>query len=270
VPSVLWYAYSRWAVTQGEPIPPDRFLKGEPDGWLIAEPRLFSRRAPGATCLSAMRAGDLGSIERRLNNSKGCGAVMRAAPIGLSPVNNVFLTGCEVGAITHGHPSGYLASGVLAEIIRQVWMGATLFDAIGAAYDLLQPMEDSGELVAVLDEVARMQGSGRPEPEDIERLGEGWVAEEALGIALVCALTADGFADGVRMAVNHSGDSDSTGAICGAILGTELGREAIPERWLADLELRDVVEQLAADLAHDIATDGVITDRDDFARYPPN
>jgi ADP-ribosyl-[dinitrogen reductase] hydrolase len=100
-------------------------------------------------------------------------------------------------------------------------------------------------------------------------LGEGWVGEEALGIALICALTAVDFADGVRMAVNHSGDSDSTGAICGAILETQLGRDAIPERWLRDLEHCDVIDQLATDLALDLATDGVIRDADDAERCPP-
>jgi ADP-ribosylglycohydrolase len=77
--------------------------------------------------------------------------------------------------------------------------------------------------------------------------GEGWVAEEALGIALQCARDGDGFEHGVRLAVNHSGDSDSTGAIAGHILGALHGAEAIPPRWLDQLELRDEIERLIAD-----------------------
>jgi ADP-ribosylglycohydrolase len=83
----------------------------------------------------------------------------------------------------------------------------------------------------------------------VERLGEGWVAEEALAIALYCALTADGsFERGVLAAANHSGDSDSTAAIAGNLLGALLGRGAIPERWLEPLEVREVVERLAGEL----------------------
>ncbi|HZU77022.1 MAG TPA: ADP-ribosylglycohydrolase family protein, partial [Dehalococcoidia bacterium] len=67
-------------------------------------------------------------------------------------------------------------------------------------------------------------------------------------IALYCALTADSFEDGVVLAVNHSGDSDSTGSLTGNLLGALLGVEAIPIRWLAVLELRDEIEQVALDL----------------------
>src|SRR5699024_6849945 len=59
----------------------------------------------------------------------------------------------------------------------------------------------------------------------IHALGEGWVAEEALAIAVFCAVRyQDDFAAAIRAAVNHKGDSDSTGAICGNILGAWLGK----------------------------------------------
>jgi ADP-ribosylglycohydrolase len=104
-----------------------------------------------------------------------------------------------------------------------------------------------------LDAVTRavaLAGSGRaPSGEAVESLGEGWTGEEALAIAVYCALAARGdFVLGVILAVNHSGDSDSTGAICGNLLGTALGAGAIPAAWLADLELREELETLARDL----------------------
>lgn len=82
----------------------------------------------------------------------------------------------------------------------------------------------------------------------MESLGAGWVAEEALAISLYCALRAESFEHGVRLAVNHSGDSDSTGSMAGQLLGTAWGPEVIPARWLADLELRDVIERISGDL----------------------
>ena len=86
----------------------------------------------------------------------------------------------------------------------------------------------------------------------IRQLGQGWVGEEALAIAVYCALRhPDSFEDAVIAAVNHSGDSDSTGAIAGNIMGAALGLKAIPEKYLERLELRDVILDLADDLFND-------------------
>ena len=73
-------------------------------------------------------------------------------------------------------------------------------------------------------------------------LGAGWIAEEALAIGLYCALVADDFEHGVRLAITHSGDSDSTGSITGQILGARYGAGVIPQRWLDRLELREVID----------------------------
>ncbi len=93
-----------------------------------------------------------------------------------------------------------------------------------------------------------MEKRGAPSPEDVESLGEGWVAEEALAIAVFCALVAPDFESALRLAVNHGGDSDSTGAIAGNLLGAALGEAAIPARWLDVLELREEILRLAAEL----------------------
>jgi ADP-ribosylglycohydrolase len=84
----------------------------------------------------------------------------------------------------------------------------------------------------------------------IPELGEGWVGEEALAIALFCALRyPHDWKSGVIAAVNHSGDSDSTGSICGAILGTALGVDAIPRGWVDVLENGDEIGTLAERMA---------------------
>lgn len=88
----------------------------------------------------------------------------------------------------------------------------------------------------------------RPDPAAIARLGGGWVAEEALAIGVWCALAADSLEEGIVLAVNHSGDSDSTGMIAGNILGLIHGPQAIPRVWLDDLELREVITRIAVDL----------------------
>ena len=87
------------------------------------------------------------------------------------------------------------------------------------------------------------------QPDVIQKLGEGWVAEEALAISLYCALCAEDFEAGVVLAVNLDGDSDSTGSVTGNLLGALFGVEAIPSRWLDALELREVIYAVADVLA---------------------
>ncbi len=76
----------------------------------------------------------------------------------------------------------------------------------------------------------------------METLGGGWVGEEALAIGLCCALVAPDVRSGLLLAVNHSGDSDSTGSIAGNLLGAMHGLDALPQDLLDDLEGRYVIE----------------------------
>jgi ADP-ribosylglycohydrolase len=88
--------------------------------------------------------------------------------------------------------------------------------------------------------------------EAIHSLGEGWVAEETLAIAIYCALKySNNFKSAIIASVNHNGDSDSTGAVTGNILGAYLGLSAIPKQHLQNLELRDIIFELADDLYND-------------------
>ena len=87
--------------------------------------------------------------------------------------------------------------------------------------------------------------------DNIHALGEGWVAEETLGIALYCALKYQSdFSKAMITAVNHKGDSDSTGAVTGNILGALIGYTAIDSKWKKNLELLDVILEIADDLCH--------------------
>lgn len=250
MPNCVRYAYKRWLHTQGGAVPEaDRLGDAWPDGWLVGHSELHARRAPGNTCVSALEDERFGAIDAPLNHSKGCGALMRAAPVGLLPAGDPFETGAELGALTHGHPSGHLTAGYLAALIDAVRHGTPLEHAIEIANEALAPWKGGSETqAAVAAAVALAERGDDPAPESVESLGAGWVAEEALAISLYCALTAQDLEHGVLLAVNHSGDSDSTGAITGNILGATLGAEAIPDRWLGVLELRGVIERIATDL----------------------
>jgi ADP-ribosylglycohydrolase len=260
------YAYLRWLETQGErPKYPSPAFR---EGWLLTVPALHARRAPGNTCLAALRSGTMGTMAAPLNTSKGCGTVMRIAPVGLAGVDS-FRLGCEIAAITHGHPTGYLAAGFLAALIDRLISGDNLASAIRTAREFLRTHPDHQECLAVIDAALSLAEHAPPVPETLETLGGGWIAEEALAIALFCSLTTDDFQAAVTLAVNHSGDSDSTGALTGNILGALLGKHAIPPAWLAPLELRPEIEQLAADLFRHFGTPNHAPSPDeDWARYP--
>ena len=113
-------AYLRWLATQTDGSDPEPGV--DDDGWLLGEGFLHSRRAPGNTCLSALQRGGMGTTGRPMNDSKGCGGVMRVAPIGLV-AEDPFRLAADAAALTHGHPSGYLAAGALADLIGELAAG---------------------------------------------------------------------------------------------------------------------------------------------------
>lgn len=244
-------AYLRWLHTQGGQVPVDVV-----DGWLVTVRGLHSLRAPGKTCLTALESTsspgqERGSRTHALNNSKGCGAVMRAAPVGLATADPAvaFELSADIGALTHSHPSGYLSAAALAAIINRLTAGSSLPEAVGVALDLLVAYPGHEETHDALSRSIALAADERLSPERIAmQLGGGWVGEEALAIGVYAAALAEDFKDGIRLAVNHSGDSDSTGSITGNILGAMWGPQALPQDWLDRLELCEVIATIADDL----------------------
>lgn len=235
----------------------------------MGDRRLFSERAPGNTCLSALApTRDLGAPAR--NDSKGCGTLMRVAPIGLVlGAEAAFALGAETSALTHGHPTGILAGGAFAFLVARLLEGAALADAVAEMRAIVATKPDAGETLAAIDAsvalAARTSGHA-PIPEDVQSLGGAWIAEEALGIAVYCALVARSFEHGVLLAVNHGGGSDSTGSLVGQLLGVVHGLEAIPARWREGVELADVIAIVAGDLA--AVREGTFDAEANAERYP--
>lgn len=253
-------AYLRWLWTQGEPLS----ALARENGWLIQQRQLFAQRAPGLTCLAALR--EKNSLDEvAVNDSKGCGAVMRVAPIGLFAASirrwsdaRIFDLGVENAALTHGHPSGQVPAGAMALMLALIAAGLPLREAVGRMLFTARTHVAHYETTSLIERACQYSDVPGSAPEVIPTIGQGWVAEEALAIGLYCALRAlrlhpkdkpKAFDEGVISAVNHGGDSDSTGSIAGNLLGAELGVEAIGEHWLADLELRQVITEVADDLA---------------------
>ncbi len=249
---IVHQAYLRWLHTQGYDWSgiAGRFPQDRPDGWLVADKRLHQRRAPGNTCLSALSSGSAGSIDRRINDSKGCGGVMRAAPAGLmyADPSEAFQAGNEIAAITHGHPSGWLSAGFLAALISHLLDGSPLDQAVALTRPYLTPHEGHQETLDAVDRAVAMAAKGMPAPEELETLGGAWVGEEALAIGLCCALAGSDAPTAILASVNHSGDSDSTGIVCGSLVGVIAGEEPIPTDWIGSLDITDIVTQMADDM----------------------
>lgn len=252
---VTAHAYLRWLRTQGERPTCDIDFGSDEPGWLFQQRELHHRRAPGNTCLAALRAmGSLGEPAR--NDSKGCGGVMRVAPVGLfawrlgqqESTQEAFRLGTELAALTHGHPTGALTGGVLAVLILALTDGASLSEALTASKSILCAEPGHEETLRAIEMAESLAASGDAHEVAIAQLGQGWVAEEALAISIYCALVARNFKHGVILAVNHDGDSDSTGSITGNLLGAMLGVKSIPSEWLEPLELREVITTVAEDL----------------------
>lgn len=244
----IFRSYLRWLYTQGLTVP--RWAKKDYDGWLVKLHPLHAYREPGVTCITSLGRGIMGTIQKPINDSKGCGGVMRVAPIGLvENKENVFELGCAAAAITHGHPAGYLPAGTLALIIYELRMGASLVEAIHKALECLRTYEHSRECVVLIEHAIDLASKGKPSYDKIESLGKGVMGDQALAMAIYATLSyPNDFKKAVLLAVNHSGDSDSVAAVTGNILGTYLGIQGIDEDLVKNVELSEEIKQIAKDL----------------------
>lgn len=253
-PAQMAQFYVEWMYTQVSPYP-----LAEPKAWISSLPELFASRAPGVTCMNACEA--MASGAKAVNNSKGCGGIMRMAPVGLINTCPGFSgvelqrLGAQLAELTHCHELGWMPAGVFAHIVSLLARdeASSVREAATQALNTLPEAFPNahylGQLQELLRYTLRLADSDMPDLEAIHALGEGWVAEEALAIGLLCSLRhEDDFAGAITSAVNHGGDSDSTGAIAGNIVGAHLGLTEIPQRYLEHLELRDTISKIADDL----------------------
>lgn len=243
----VYNAYLRWYETQQIGAAPESLPEVLRVGTLAFRPELYSWRAPGVTCLASLNGSYAGRRMRPLNDSKGCGTVMRIAPIGLFyEPEKAFVMGSDISALTHGHPTGFIAGGAMAMLVSLLFRGETIESSLPVVLTHLESIQDSDDVSAKLMQAWRLSALSINTQKAIEQIGAGWIAEEALAIAVFCGLRfADDFKSGVCAAVNISGDSDSTGAVTGNLLGVMLGYECIPTEWIANLSERAVVEEAA-------------------------
>lgn len=232
-------AFLRWLLTQGKA---SALCVEQQTTGLAGNRRLNVRRAPGNTCLEALQsAHQVGAMAR--NNSKGCGTVMRTAPVGLYfEARDIPAMAAAMARLTHGHPAACDAAIALSWMIYELLHGRDLEAAVGSALNLDIHVE-------VREAITRAMSLGASgSPDIVEKLGGGWVATEALSIALYATRCANDFGHGLQIAVMHSGDSDSTGAIAGQLLGLIMPNQVIRHRWRRRIQCADLVCATADEL----------------------
>lgn len=234
-----------------------------------------NNRAPGSTCLHACAelSREVTWQQASVGGSKGCGANMRVAPVGLVPgydMDTVAGLAQLQAGLTHGHPTALAASELTAYAVRLLREGADLAEVPGLLrqrcigerttyrHDWLGPLwqrpgvDSPGEFIArgwdeclaALDRLDTALASPDDGEDPCLRTGEGWIAEQALATALLCALWhAQNPIDALARAATTSGDSDSIACLTGAFLGAARGMAAWPSSWAARIEYAD---QLAA------------------------
>lgn len=258
--------------------------------WLRDLPEMAQRRAPGNTCLQACESMFRG--EHVHNNSKGCGGIMRVAPMALldasyaSRDENTYSlvelaeAGGEIAECTHKHPLAFLPASLLTILLYKVVPMAVeqvqedIDRIVNETLDILDLIyidkyESEKQYLRELSEKAiRLAHSDISDADAIRELGEGWVAEETWAIALYCAIRhINSVEDAIISSVNHNGDSDSTGSVCGNIMGAIYGYEHIKERNIFCPEgklLEDTLElsEIILALANDLSTGCIISEYD--------
>lgn len=272
LPFYVMEAYKEWYQTQTRVEDYNAFHTC----WIRDIKELNVCRAPGNTCLSALR--DVNNVS---NNSKGCGGIMRVAPVALYlsseneraarhgdatyfPQESIDKYAGECAAITHKHPLGYMSAALFVDVLYQLLNTEerVTFDMVcqyvESALSTLMNLYTSkaeatalGELWYISKRAIELAKKDMEDTEAIRELGEGWVAEETWAIALYCVLKhLDSIEDAIIAAVNHDGDSDSTGSVCGNLMGVIVGYDGIPEKYKTNIELKNVMLAIADDMVH--------------------
>lgn len=238
-----------------------------------------NNRAPGNTCLRAcalLERPDLPWQDASQIGSKGCGANMRVAPVGLIPgLSDEQRAGAAQlqSALTHGHPTALAASDLTAHAVRLLAHGAEPARLVGLlrSYakenrshyherwlgDLWTRSQDPGpehfiargwdECLAILDRLEAALRSPEPETDPCLATGEGWIAEEAMATGLLSFLLfVDEPVTALRRAACTAGDSDSIACLAGAFAGAYLGAEVWPAEWADRIEYQGELVTLGA------------------------
>ena len=228
-----------------------------------------NNRAPGGTCLRGCSSLQNG-VEWRsagVAESKGCGAAMRAAPVGLYFADDIDLmirVAAAQSSLTHRHPTGIASSVAAAAPVAHVLRTGSLDGILEFTRDCVAKLDrelllelgchpplaqsiGNREMLEALDDTRTALDK---ETDDVcSLLGGAWIGEEAVASALWCVLKAKGdYQESIVRGANSSGDSDSIATIAGSITGALVGLGGIEERYRTGVEKAGLLEEIASAL----------------------
>lgn len=242
----VYASYQDWLKTQIGAFKPSK------NGWVSNIPELHNKRGQRLVCESALAYGMPGSIEFPINDAKGADGVMRTAPVGLKYYKDpelAFEAGARCVSLTNGSPDAYLPAGLYSAIVANIIQGKDMAEAVEDAMNILKKYKHHETTFKLVDKAGDLSDSHMIPRTAINKIGAGWNADEAIAIGVYCALKSrEDFKTAVLTAVNHSGDSDTTGGIAGGLVGAYLGEEKIPDDWKYQLELCFELDELSKDL----------------------
>lgn len=247
----IYLNYLDWQKTQF-------YLELKPKTKLGQYKELWAKRAPGMTCLQALGSNKLGTIEKPINNSKGCGGIMRTAPISFLnlPLEQIFDLGCLQAAITHGHENGYLSSGFFAGLLKELTNGKELNQAIKNNILILKRYNKHESILNYIQNIQdKIKNPSIYKEEEIsDFIGEGWVGEEALGVALYTFAKGRNFKEVIELATNHQGDSDSTASLACQLYAAQNGLPQEIKNQINKLDIVKVFNYLSQNLDKQLAS----------------
>jgi ADP-ribosylglycohydrolase len=209
-------------------------------------------RAPGTTCINGVERFQWGISWREAGilESKGCGSAMRVASLGyIYQHDEVRLreVATATSLITHRHPTAIAATVGAAYLVKLALDGVPVDTYMPRLYEFTASISDEFDL-AIL-RVGHVLGWTN-EDLALDHIGQGWVGEEAVALALYCVLRyPDDYVACMRRAANTNGDSDSIACIAGGIMGARLGLDSIPADWRSRCENASGISDLARRLA---------------------
>lgn len=262
----LQLSMKEWARRQDLPRDPEKY-----HCWVSHVPALRRRHCRDSWMLDALRAQNPGTIEAPLNRSANPGSMLSAAMVGLAydskRMDTAQMTQLAAAAVatTHGAPEVYISAAVLANVIagivdaperdlKEQFLQA--IDTVNVQFSMR--FSQTAQIIAKLERALQMP---QDDPRQIMEELTCDTAGQCLAAAMYACLASGGdFDTAMIVAINHSGKSAAVGAITGAILGAQLGAEALPEFYLESLEVVDVLQELANDMALGNPTLGLFDD----------
>ncbi|WP_374973236.1 ADP-ribosylglycohydrolase family protein [Spongiibacter marinus] len=250
--SFIHRADLRWLSTQ------TTTTTGQQRSFLLAERGLYSQRAARDSFLAVLSKSQQGGVTADNQYQFGVG-LSRIAPLAVHFVSDtrkfwgealraeMFSLSADISALSDGHVNGRLTGGALGILLLGLLYGHPPEACLARIDEQLRPNKDSQALRRAIDHAVELANAQPNSASAAESLCGDSMALDVFSVALYSLLCAEDFASGLVLSVNHSGLSDSCGALAGQLLGAWRGLDDIPQHWLQDLEHKALLDCLAAD-----------------------